>query len=89
MVRVHIYLLRLLVECLLEHEDVLLVLLHLDHQLLDVALLLAVEARGLGVATLLGVQLQFEVTQLFRDRAHSVSREERRLVSSRGCSRRL
>lgn len=51
-----------LVQGILQQDDVLLVLLALDHHLLDGALLLAQDLDGLGVAALLLLQLQFQVT---------------------------
>lgn len=53
-----------LVERLLQQGDVLRVFLHLDHHLLDVALLLAQNLHGLGVSALLFVQFKLQVTNL-------------------------
>lgn len=51
-----------LVQCLLQQGDVLLVLLTLDHELLDGALLLAQDLDCLGVLALLLVQLKLQVS---------------------------
>lgn len=51
-----------LVQGILQQDDVLLILLALYHHLLDGALLLAQDLDGLGVAALLLLQLQFQIT---------------------------
>lgn len=56
-----------LVEALLQQGDVLRVLLHLDHHLLDVAFLLAQDLHGLGMSALLFVQLELQVANLRRE----------------------
>lgn len=61
------HLLARLVQGFLQQRDVLRVLLHLYHHLLDVALLLAKDLNSLGVSALLLVQFQLQIANLRKD----------------------